>query len=387
VIVRSGARGALTIGLAIVAVVGSALVPTTASAASPVPAVPVFLGPVVSQAETPTAAIGRDLGISVGLPNGKDLWIFGDTPGYRFMNGAWKLMSFISGSSAGMIRYTPGKRFTTPLFEVIPGKKLAKANKPTQFLPTPLVYLPDGSGRVCTKANGGNSAGMARWPTGAALMPDKTNVFVPYMDVCVVDAANYQIEGWGFAFYNWKTNKVGVPVDVIKPQVNGAPIPQSQYYRSPVVIGNTLTLFTETCCAPASVSTTTIPTNLFALANPASYVSNPIPGMGPPYMLSVSGPTKTQPHLTMYQALDTQGHYGIYTASAPSGPWTQTTSGYLPRCVTATVPCNSIALHPELSSKTRLIVSYYVTGYGPGVGKHPDPSQQISHVVWASLPV
>ena len=41
---------------------------------------------------------------------------------------------------------------------------------------------------------------MARWPTGAALMPDKKNVLVPYMDVCVVAAGAYAVEGWGFAF-------------------------------------------------------------------------------------------------------------------------------------------------------------------------------------------
>jgi hypothetical protein len=89
----------------------------------------------------------------------------------------------------------------------------------------------------------------------------------------------------------------------------------------------------------------------------------------------------------MYQAIGTQGNYGIYTAATPAGPWALEAKGYLPRCVTNPVPCNSIALHPELSSKSRLVVSYYVAGYGPGVGHNPDSQRQISHVVWASLPV
>jgi hypothetical protein len=385
VITRWGTGGALTVALAVVAVVGSVLVPTAASSAPA--AAPVFLGPVVSMSESATTAVGRDLGFSAPLPNGKDLWVFGDTPGYKFVNGAWKLISFFFGSSAGLVRYSPGKRFTTPLFEVVPGHKLAKGNKPTLFRPAPVTYLPDGSGRVCNKANAGPSAGMGRWPTGAALMPDKTNVFVPYMDVCVIAAGAYAVEGWGFAFYNWKTNKVSVPVDVFKPATSGALLPSSQYFGSPVVSGKSVTLFTQTCCSPASVNTTTIPANLFALANPASYVEKPIPGMGPAYMTIVSPPSTSQPHFTMLQALDAQGHYGIYTAATPSGPWTPHTSGYLPRCVTAAVPCNSIALHPELSSRTRLIVSYYVTGYGPAVGHRPDPQKQISHVVWSSLPV
>ena len=126
----------------------------------------------------------------------------------------------------------------------------------------PRLSLPDGSGRTLQQdsmeAPGAESV---RWPTGAALLPDKTNVFVPYVDVCVVNAANYVVQGWGFSFYNWKTNKLSIPpFDVFKPKRTGAAIPKTQWYGSPVVVGNNVTMFTSICCGspPGQVYTTTI---------------------------------------------------------------------------------------------------------------------------------
>src|SRR5262249_327615 len=145
-----------------------------------------FIGPLVSAQETATQSIGRDGGITVPLPNGKVLWIFGDTPTYNFQNGAWKLNGFIQGSSAGIGNYVQGQPPTKPLNELAVGQPSTAQTVATQFLPPPAVYLPDGSGKVCNKANGGPQAGAVRWASGAALMADKTNVFVPYISACVL---------------------------------------------------------------------------------------------------------------------------------------------------------------------------------------------------------
>src|SRR6187399_2441982 len=73
---------------------------------------PKFRGPVLSRNESFLVSLGRDGGFSVGLPNGRDLWIFGDTPRYEYSKGAWRLTQFIGGSTAAARAYTPGKSLT-----------------------------------------------------------------------------------------------------------------------------------------------------------------------------------------------------------------------------------------------------------------------------------
>jgi hypothetical protein len=89
----------------------------------------------------------------------------------------------------------------------------------------------------------------------------------------------------------------------------------------------------------------------------------------------------------MYVLTGEKGQYSIFTASSPKGPWSQTASGVLPRCDTSPVPCHSMALHPELSPAGRLVISYHLAGYGPGIAtKHPFPHEPLRHVVSASIP-
>ena len=123
---------------------------------------PKFIGPVLGRDESSTLTLGRDNGISVALPDGRDFWLFGDTPRFQYEQGAWRLTDFIYGTSAGEENYTSGSRLASPLYEVIAGHKLSNKNHATQFLPLPWTYLPDGSGRRCTAANGGRTAGSGR---------------------------------------------------------------------------------------------------------------------------------------------------------------------------------------------------------------------------------
>jgi hypothetical protein len=231
-----------------------------------------------------------------------------------------------------------------------------------------------------------------RWPTGAALLPDKTNVFVPYVDVCVVNAANYVVQGWGFSLYNWRTNKLSIPpFDVFKPKRNGAAIPKTKWYGSPVVVGNNVTMFTSTCCGfpPGRVYTTTIRGNARAFKNPASYASAPIAGLATNLLVSVSGKSRTRPTFTMFQSSDLKGAYVILTAASASGPWTARATGTLPKCTTSPQPCTSFAVHPEMSTGSKLIVSYYLPGSGPTIAGHPDRYNvtNFAHIVYASIPV
>ncbi len=351
-----------------------------------------FIGAVLAADESPTISWGRDGGISVPLPGGRDLWIFADGPRYQYSSQQqrWKLNGFIYGSSAGEQRYTSGHLLSGPLQEVVLGHALTAKNTATQLIPSPNLYLPDGSRRPCNRTYGGASTAAVRWATGAALMPDQTNVLIPFLDVCVTSAYSYVVEGWGFTEYNWKTNRLSVsPIDVFPAAKSGAAISEAQYFRSPVVVGKNVTFFSSTCCSPGSVFTTTIAANTAALRSQASYVSVPVAGLPATFWLSVVAPSTFSPHYLMYWMNGVKGEYRVYSALQPTGPWNQQASGTLPRCASNPYSCrNSIYMHPELSRASQLVVSYYFPGYGPGnATKHPYPHLPLGHVVWATIPV
>jgi hypothetical protein len=399
---RRRSRFALAAAVIVLATVASCSGSSTVSSDGPtsissvhrsvaVAAKPTFIGPILGQDETPTLSLGRDGGFTVPLPNGQDLWIFGDTPRFQYQQGKWNLTGFIQGSSAGMGSYTTGHMLAGPLDEVVAGQKLAADNQAAQFIPPPYVYLPNRGGLRCTKANGGPGAGEGRWATGAALMPDETNVLIPYLDVCSTSSFVETVEGWGFTEYNWKTNVLSVPpTDVFPPATNGAATPSAKWFGSPIIADNKVTFFSVTCCKPGIVHRTTVAANVAALSKPGSYVSTPVSGLpAATHLLYVAPPSRTQPHLTMVQVVNTRGKYAIYTAATPTGNWTKKATGSLPRCKTSPDLCwDSVYLHPELSTTSRMVVTYYLPGFGPGVATaHPYPHLPLWHTVAAYLPV
>ena len=256
-------------------------------------------------------------------------------------------------------------------------------------MPNPKLYLPDGSGRLCNKVYGGGNAESVRWPTGAALLPDKKNVFIPYIDVCVQDAFHYSVQGWGFAWYNWQKNKFSVPpMDILKPKRSGAGIFLTQMWASPVVVGKTVTLYTLTMGPQWAEYATTVPTTVAALRNigRAACTQLNIPAA---FLYTVSARSKYQPKFTMYMSTNTAGGYRILQSASPRGPWVQKAAGTLPKCAGSVQPCTSFAVHPEVSSKSKLMVTYYLEGSGPTVAGHPNSGHRpnFAHIVWASIPI
>ena len=108
-----------------------------------------------------------------------------------------------------------------------------------------------------------------RWPIGAVLMPDKTNILIPYVMVCVVSQYAYHAQGWGFTRFNWKTNRFSQsPSDVFRPKA-GAPLPMVDVFGSPIILGKRITFYSFVCCSAGSgVYKTAVPLNLTALRNP-----------------------------------------------------------------------------------------------------------------------
>jgi hypothetical protein len=89
----------------------------------------------------------------------------------------------------------------------------------------------------------------------------------------------------------------------------------------------------------------------------------------------------------MYQMAGTKGQYKLLKATKPTGPWSKLGAGTLPKCNSSPGQCISVELHPELSTSSRMLVSYYLPGFGPGVpNKHPYPHAPLGHVVMAYVP-
>ena len=323
--------------------------------------------------------------MSVALPDGRDFWVFGDTPKYRFAKGKWTIRGFVAGSSAAAGPYTRG-HIPKPMSEVWLGHKPSAKYQPTVLIPAPKnLYFPGGSGKQCSRANGAAEEG--RWPTGAALMPNKSQVLVTYAEVCVDSVPDIAVEGWGFVLYNWKTNRIEVgPIDVFKPRRSGASLSPIKTFGSPVVSGKNVTLFSYTCCSPGHVYTTTLPGTRTALSKPGSYVSHAISHLPTSFHVSVSAKSPTQPRFQLFELTDNQGRFAIYTALNVRGPWKRKATGLLPGCRTSPQACYAMYAHPELSGPAQLLVSYYLPGYGPGVKGHPYPHPPINHLVMASVP-
>jgi hypothetical protein len=340
--------------------------------------------PVRSSYETATRAVSRDIGLSVALPDGHDLWLFGDTGVYQKTGSTWQRTGFLDGSTALLAKYTKGQ---------VPRGGEVPAAKPARFVPVPTkVYLPDKSGRLCVQPVP-TAAFSARWPTGAAVMStNSARVLVTYSIVCVTHPKNNPVaartEGWGYMLYNWKTHKIDRgPIDVFKPHTKGAAIAASKTFGWPVFANGKLTLFSFSCtqqyiaCAAGKVYAATMAPTIPALDNPNSYKIRELftDGSSPwePLTISVSrysdGPNSDE--LRLVEQTTIGGAYKIFSAPDAASPWHMVSSGNLPGCVNKTLFCFGLEGHPELSIPGSVFVSYKDPNSGPS-----------GHVVVSAVP-
>ncbi len=371
-------RGQVRIGVAmIVAVVALVAAPFDAAAPAATNAA-VRAVPLHSSYETATRAVSRDVGISVALPDGHDLWLFGDTGIFqRATSGDWKETGFIDGSSALQARRTRGQ---------VPRGADYPTGVPRRFIPVPTnVYLPDGSGRSC---NYDTAAFPARWPTGAAVMATNTSeVLVTYTEVCITHTADggsaIQPEGWGYMLFNWRTQRIDRgPVDVFAPARSGAAIAVSKILGWPQFDGGQLTLFTSHCtsffvvCKRGQVWSATMPATAQAMRNHTSYQLRPLAtdgsGKWEPLTISVG---RYPDGLRLIELTSIAGTYKIFSAPKAGARWQLEQSGTLPGCPTNTGFCFALEGHPELSTTTSTFVSYMDPEAPPG-----------GHLVISALP-
>ena len=324
--------------------------------------------PVRSSYETATRVLSRDIGVSVPLPDGHDLWLFGDTAVYTTdASGNWLNTGFVDGSTAFEGRTVRG---------AVPSGAEVPAHSPARFIPVPKnVYLPDGSKQLCLQPNS-DAAFAARWPTGAAVLPSNTSeILVTYAEVCVTEPAGFgplvRTEGWGYLLYNWRVHRIALgPIDVFRPHGNGSAIAQSHVFGWPVYVNGKLTLFSASCTAQYincgggnawSVSTST-------LSKPDSYHLVPMKTDGTsawtPMSISVGKYTKGY---RLIESTSIGGDYKILGTPKLGVPWHLIGAGTLPDCVANSVGyCHGIEGHPELSTSTDIFISYKDPNSGPG---------------------
>jgi hypothetical protein len=383
------------------AVVASLVVVTVAacqaSAPRPNPA-PVR---VLSNYERATGnTIPRDCGYSSPLPSkpGWSLWLFCDTAIASPRDG--RLEHLILGTDTAAAGPYLAGQVPSRLSEIpTPPAPLTgpSAAAPQPFLPAPQSLLLPGGALACT----GPGAYPASWISGMTRDPSagSSNLLISYDDYCVTgNADSLTAEGFGLAEYDPARNLLGPPVRVFA-SVLGLALSPQQVLGSPLARPDGY-LYLFGFCRAAAPPDGCGPGRVFlarTLGQPA-YWQNPltytywtpagwspdeaaatslIPASGP-LGISVGDYTADGHGLVMVEQTSLAGGFQVWQAASPAGPWRRILAGQVP-CRAAAKPgaphagqpgaqpaagdlCRALIGHPELSTRSRLLISYFNPG-------------------------
>ena len=349
---------------------------------------------VVSNYEIATGNnLQRDCGFSHRLPSDSTLsvWLFCDTP---IANSSGTVIGFIPGSTAAVGPFTRGK-VPADISEIpmppTPVETLPSSQAPQQFLPTPHgLVLPDGT--TPCGASGSNSYA-ATWMSGVTREPSSANsslLLISFTDVCVSGGSTITTERFGIAEYNPATNTVIAATRVFASaspgQDLGATRPQL-LLGSPVFSGSFLYLFSAVCssagfgaCGAGSVYLARTPANPTSWRQSGTYqffdpgasggwtsdaasAQSVISG-AEPFAVTADSFSSVGQGLDLIEETSLGGNFRVWTASSPPGPWTQKTSGQVP-CTSGSGAlnfCRALIGHPELSTSSQLLLSFYDPG-------------------------
>jgi hypothetical protein len=354
------------------------------------------------------ANIVRDCGYSQPLPAdpSSSLWLFCDTDVYGFSaQGQWQLSDIIAGSSAAEGPATPGEVPTGLSEMTTPGTgvpAMPNDDGPAQFLPTPsgLVTSDD---LPCDSANDAYSAS---WITGVTQDPALADdVLITFNNYCV-QGGTPLAEGFGLAEYDPASNTLDSQVTVFS-ATEGQPLGPQELLGSPVVSGPYLYLFGSycgetydaTCLSDASnaVYLARIPAEPQAWSDAAAYqwyaassswtgtagaAASVIQG-ATPLAVNVGDFASSGEGLVLIEQTNDAGGFTVYQANQPGGTWTQTLSGTVPCTTEGDSFCRAIIPHPDLSTSSDLLVSYFNPGAAPYYYPAAGPE---GHVMVASFP-
>lgn len=346
---------------------------------------------VVSQFETYWGArLDRDCGFSRQISATESLWLFCDTAVYDWKH-VWT--GFFAGTTAARGRFTVGS-VPTMLTELPmpPGSiaNLPAENGPAQFLPNP-------SG--LTTPSGGACSYQAAWATGMANVPRTSRLLITYNEVCVVgsgvDGVPY-VRGLGIVEVDASTNRVVAGPTSLYRAPRGAEVPAQWQLGSPIIQGDVLYLFASVCtqtsvfgtCEQGSIY---VANTLAAGAywhdrrtyhwwNGTAYpgwTTDPraaktvIDGAKP---LAITADAYAGKGLALIVQNDVGSGYTVWRSESgsPLGPWRALERvPAITGCEQATGLnlCRALTGHPELSSTSQLMMSFYTPGAFPDAPK------------------
>lgn len=356
-----------------------------------------------------SANITRDCGFSQPLPTDRtrSLWLFCDSDVHGFNSARrWTLSRVIDGSTAAEGPVTPGR--ADGLSELgTPGtgiRAIPNDDPPEQFLPTPSgLFTP--AGRRCDQANGAYAASWISGVTADAARP--ADVLISFNDVCVsIRSGSAEVEGFGLAEYDPATNTLDSLVTVFR-AAEGRPLAGQEVLGSPIFSGGSLYLFGSRCaeifdatCLPHrgnAVYLARVKAVPAAWGDPGSYrwyagastwtatargASSALPGSRP-LGISVEDFAGVGKGLVLIEQTNAVGAFTVYQGTRPAGDWVETTSGTLPCTSEGASFCRAIIGHPELSTSSELLVTYFDPGAGPYYNPSAGPE---GHVMAASVP-
>lgn len=337
------------------------------------------------------ASVARDCGYSqqVSANPPRSLWLFCDTPVYVHRDAAryrsWVLKQFINGSTAAVGATAPG-RPPGQLAELpAPGTgngATRRTGMPQPFLSTP-AGLVTSAGQPCDAANG---AYAASWISGVARVPSSTDLLITFNDYCVQTgtAPAFLHEGFGLVQYDPGANILSSEIRVFSGMDAGG----SLALGSPVFAGRYLYLFGPVCtepgigrCARGIISVVRVGALPLDWANPLGYrwwsrntaaawtsdraaAASIIDGARP-YAVSVADFTAVGHGFVLVEQTDVAGGFEVFQAPAPAGSWAKIKTGRVPCGIShggSMDLCRAIIGHPELSTRSRLALTYFDPG-------------------------
>jgi hypothetical protein len=342
-------------------------------APAPVPA------PVLSNYERSTGnAIARDCGYSSPVPGrpNRSVWLFCDTE----VTGSHDrtLRGLILGTdSAAAGPYQSGQA-PAALSEIPtpPAPLTSASDAPQPFLPAPSNLSLPGTTLPCS----GTGAYPAAWISGVTRAPQTADaLLVTFDEYCVAGGLN-TAEGFGLAEYD-PANNILSPTVLVFTSFAGLALPQQQVLGSPVT-GPDGYLYLFGFC-PAAVPPTGCGGRVFVARtvatpagwqNPSTYqywtgagwsaqaamAASVIPA-GQPVGVSVADYTAVGQGLVMIEQTSLAGDFQAWQAASPAGPWRRFLSGRVP-CTDSGGLCRALIGHPELSTRDRLLISYFDPG-------------------------
>jgi len=373
------------------------------SVALPARAAVAPMAKVMTNYETQTGRrLSRDCGYSAPLPAdpSQSLWLFCDTAQYDANGNPYPAaFPFWPGTFAAVGPSASGQVPTTlshvPTPPTVP--TAANTQSPSLFLPNPANFT-DSYGKPCAYSATwalGVSAGSA---APATLMNGTTPVqvsdasqllFVSYIQVCVAQDVNGNWSGldlipkrFGVAAYDPTVNKIIANQIVFSADGPGAKLPWQQNLFHPTFAGNYMYMYGYNCdnlfkpfaaCLQGRAITARVPLN--SIHNGATYEYQTATGWTTDYQqasdvlgnsglgtlaLDVGDFSAQGRGYVLMEQLTYGGHYRLWQASSPQGPWTKVRESVMPGCSTGTGGgCYHLWSHAELSTQDKLMYSFY----------------------------